>query len=393
MRVCIAARFVGGVGVYSRTLVRALAETVPDLRLEVVTPDPVAAKPNYIGCAALHLIRHTAALPTHPGWIVQAAAFRLALRPLLGRIDLVHFPSDARHALFALGLPVPVVATMNDYFNAVLDWRPGSTRRYYHDWPARYPLYQLARLGERRALRRLSHIIGISDAVGQIVGPAYGIPPDRFTTVRYGIDFPVIPPNDGAIRSPRTVLFVGGNFQRKGLLVLLRAAPAVLARFPDTRFLIIGKSSYARECQRFAQSLGVGAACDFLGGVEYGRLLRYYASATVLAMPSLMEAFGIPYLEAMSCGLPAVATSCAGPDEYLADGENALVVPPGDADALADALVRLLGDVALRERLRRGGRETARAFTPARMAQETLAVYARVLSGASCLADVGGGVG
>jgi len=191
----------------------------------------------------------------------------------------------------------------------------------------------------------------------------------------------VIPPNDGIISAHRTVLFVGGNFQRKGLLVLLRAAPAVLRQFPDTRFLIIGKSNYARGCEQLARRLGVAEQCDFLGAVSYTQLTTYYASATVLTMPSLMEAFGIPYLEGMSCGLPVVATSCAGPDEYLADEENALVVPPGQADALADALLRLLGDTALRERLRRGAKETAKAFTPARMARETLAVYERVLAG------------
>ncbi len=130
-----------------------------------------------------------------------------------------------------------------------------------------------------------------------------------------------------------------------------------------------------------ARGLDIAGQCDFLGGVAYDRLANYYASATVLAMPSLMEAFGIPYLEAMSCGLPVVATSCAGPDEFLVEGENALVVPPGDVAALAEALIRLLGDIPLRERLRTGGKETTRGFTPARMAEETLAVYGRVIRG------------
>jgi glycosyltransferase involved in cell wall biosynthesis len=93
-----------------------------------------------------------------------------------------------------------------------------------------------------------------------------------------------------------------------------------------------------------------------------------------------MEAFGIPYLEAMSCGLPVVATACEGPDAYLRHEENALVVPPGDVASLAGALVRLLADQALRDRLRTGGRRTSPRFTPARMATETLDVYRRVLA-------------
>jgi len=232
-------------------------------------------------------------------------------------------------------------------------------------------------------LRRLSRVVAISDAVAEIVGQAYAVPPDRFATVRYGLDFSAIPPNDGAIRSPSTILFVGGNFQRKGLLTLLEAFPVVLARRPDARVTVIGRSHYAEGAVRVAERLGVSSRCDFLGAVSHRSLLDHYATASVLAMPSLMEAFGIPYLEAMSCGLPVVATACEGPDEFLRHEENALVVPPGDAASLAGALVRLLEDQPLRDRLRAGGRQTCLPFTPARMASETLAVYRNVLAARS----------
>ncbi len=249
MNVCLATRFTGGVGVYARTLAKALLITDPTMHLRLVSPDSIDVPADLAPRVSAHPIRYLSGLPTHPGWVAVALAFRRAIEPLIGSVDVVHV-TDARHTLFSTGLAVPMIGTMNDYFYAVTGWNPGSVRRYYQDWLARYPLYQLARLGERRALRGLSHIIGISDAVGQTVGPAYGIPLDRFTTVRYGIDFSAIPPNHGIVRSPRTVLFVGGNFQRKGLLVLLSAAPAVLRQFPDTRFLIVGKSNYARGCEQ-----------------------------------------------------------------------------------------------------------------------------------------------
>jgi glycosyltransferase involved in cell wall biosynthesis len=268
---------------------------------------------------------------------------------------------------------------MNDYYYAATDWWPDTVRRYYRDWVPRYLLYNTTRLLERYALRRLAHVIAVSDAVAEIVGPAYGIPPTRFTTVRYGFDFSAFPPNDGTVKSPPMVLFVGGNFQRKGLLILLRAVPAVLARHPRTKLLIAGRSLYDWGARRLAHQLGVAGNCEFLGHVDHARIGAYFSSSTVFAMPSLIEAFGIPYLEAMSCGLPVVATSCPGPDEFLVDGQNALLVPPGDADSLAHALCRLLCDTALRARLRQGGKDTAKLFSPERMASETLAVYERVL--------------
>ncbi len=378
MRVALAARLSGGVGVYSVNLVRALATTDPDLEVDLLTPDPVPDDVAVRAAVRPVALRHR--LPTHPGWLLDALGFRRALEPLRGTLDLVHF-TDSRHAFFSTGLGKPVVGTMNDYFYATVSWRPASVRRLYRDWLVRYPLYQLARVGERRALRRLSRIIAISDAVAKTVGRAYAVPSDRFATVSYGLDFSEIPANDGAIRSCPTILFVGGNFQRKGLLTLLEALPVVLTHHPDARLTVIGRSYDSRGARRLAERLGVSGRCDFLGGISHRALLDHYGAASVLAMPSLMEAFGIPYLEAMSCGLPVVATACEGPDEFLCPEENALVVPPGDASSLAGALVRLLGDQALRDRLRAGGQRTVLRFTPARMASETLAVYRSVLAG------------
>jgi len=388
VNLCLATRLAGGVGVYARSLISGLLAADPDIRIVVVSPDSMELPAKSAHRVSLRPMTTAWNPPTHPGWLVDAIAFRRAVRPLLSDVDLVHFPSDARHALFCTGLERPIVATMNDYFNAVVTWRPSSVRRYYEDWVPRYFAYHMARMAERRVLRRLPRIIGISDAVGAIVGPAYGIQQDRFRTVRYGLDFSVIPPNPGKLDA-KTVLFVGGNFQRKGLLVLLRAAPRVLADSPETRFVIIGKSYYERGAKRLAERLRVAASCEFVGGVDYKTLVQHYATATVLTMPSLMEAFGIPYLEGMSCGLPVVATACRGPDEYLRNEENSLVVPPGDVEALATALIRLLRDTNLRARLREGGRRTASEFTPARMAQETLAVYRGALRGTG---DSGGGL-
>jgi len=375
MKLCIAARLAGGVGVYTRTLVKALVATDPAVRVVLISPDPFDHPSTHTEQITLCPMRRTLRLPTHPGWVAEAIAFGQAIRRLGKTVDVLHFPSDARHALFSTGLPLPTVVTMNDYFNAVVTWNPASVRRYYEDWMPRYFAYHLARVAERRVLHGATRIIGISDAVGEIVGPAYGVTREKFRTVRYGLDFSPIPPNDGKVRTPRKVLFVGGNFQRKGLMVLLRAAPMVLARVPDVRFTVIGKSYFERSAKRLAQSLGIADRCEFVGRVSYESLARYYASATVLTMPSLMEAFGIPYLEGMSCGLPVVATGCRGPDEYLVDGENALVVPPADSPALGAALIRALTDSALRNRLRQGGFETASRFTPGKMATETLEVY------------------
>ena len=95
-------------------------------------------------------------------------------------------------------------------------------------------------------------------------------------------------------------------------------------------------------------------------------------------MPSRAEGFGLPPLEAMACGCPAVVSSAGSLPEVV--GDAALVVPPGDAVGLADAVERLATDPALRERLRSRGHERVREFSWERVARETAAVHERVLA-------------
>ena len=85
--------------------------------------------------------------------------------------------------------------------------------------------------------------------------------------------------------------------------------------------------------------------------------MDYYQRAALLVMPSFYESFGIACLEAMAFGLPVVATRVGGLPEVIEDGVTGLLVPPGDADALAQAMIRLLSDADLRRRMGQAGRE------------------------------------
>lgn len=378
MRVALIGQLRGGVGVYARGLATALLAADPGLELDLVTadePPPALAGERFSVHRIGRLGRFGARLPTHPGWYLEARCYAAAVRRLPAAVDLLHFV-DARTALWAVGSAAagrPVVGTMNDYFYATTDAR--DVRSLYRDWPPRLLLYALTRAGERRALRRVDRVIAISAAVAREVGGAYGLPTARFAVVPYGFEFPRRAPVPRPAGAPATIVFVGGNFQRKGLFVLLRAMPAVLAARPDARLVVVGDSLGAAAARRLARRLGVASNVTFAGRIDYAALWRLYGEAAVVTMPSLREAFGIPYLEGMSLGVPVVATACGGPDEFLRDGENAVVVPPGDAAALADGLLRALGDEALRARLRDGGPATAARFTAPRMARETLAVY------------------
>jgi glycosyltransferase involved in cell wall biosynthesis len=200
--------------------------------------------------------------------------------------------------------------------------------------------------------------------------------------VPYGIDYGdtqvELVPGEGPM-----ILFAGGNFQRKGLAVLIDAASTILKEFPAARFVVLGHSADRELMQQRCERAGVRRAFEFVGQVDYATLYRYYMSAHVFAMPSLLEAFGIPYLEAMHCGVPVVASDAAGPDEYLLDGTNCLVVRAGNVTELAAATVKLLRNVELARRLVENGKQTAQEFTVQQMTLRTVHAYRSVMANAA----------
>jgi glycosyltransferase involved in cell wall biosynthesis len=111
------------------------------------------------------------------------------------------------------------------------------------------------------------------------------------------------------------------------------------------------------------------------------QLAELFRRATVFVFPSLFEGFGLPPLEAMACGTPVVTTACGGVSDFARDGENCLMVPPGDVEGMAQAILRLLGDSPLRRRLSDTAVETARPWTWVRAVDQTEYYLRQVLQG------------
>lgn len=206
---------------------------------------------------------------------------------------------------------------------------------------------------------------------------------DRVTVIPFGIDTEEMERVDAeevrAIRArygERIVFAAGRLVYYKGFAYLVRAMRRV-----DGMLLIAGDGPLRGALERAAAEAGVGDRVALLGQVP--DLRPFYHAAAVFALPSVArsEAFGIVQLEAMACGLPVVNTALDTGVPFVApDGVSGLTVPPGDADALAGALARLLDDAALRERLGRGGRaRVATELSAGTMARRTLDLYRSVV--------------
>jgi glycosyltransferase involved in cell wall biosynthesis len=185
-------------------------------------------------------------------------------------------------------------------------------------------------------------------------------------------DFPLAQPGDRPWRGK--LLCVGRVVPQKGFDAAIRVLAGLVV---DTTLTIVGPGGPHRdELRRLAVELGV-AERVFWTDIDRSELRDRYREADALLFPSTgAEAFGLVPLEAMACATPVVATAFGGSAEYLSDGENCLVVPPGNPEAIEVALARLKDDPALRRRIVEGGLNTAARFTVDRFADALERVHA-----------------
>jgi glycosyltransferase involved in cell wall biosynthesis len=175
------------------------------------------------------------------------------------------------------------------------------------------------------------------------------------------------------------VLYVGRLLRIKGVHHLLGAFPRVLARFPLARLLIVGDGEEGQDLQTSARRLGLGPRVAFLGSLPHEDVIRCMRAADVFVLPSLVESFGIVLLEAMSCGLPVVASRVMGIPYLVEDGLNGFLVPPTDEEALADRITALLSDPDLRARMGEQNRNKAAAYLMPRIADRFFELWQTLL--------------
>lgn len=178
-------------------------------------------------------------------------------------------------------------------------------------------------------------------------------------------------------RDETKLLFVGRLSTQKGGELAVRA----LARMQQPATLdVVGAGPESDRMVSVARELGVGARVTMLGPLGQEALAERYRRAAALVVPSLEEGLGLVAVEALLCETPVVAFASGGLTDVVTDQRTGLLVPPGDVDALAAALDRVLSSPELREKLGRAGRESALArFTPAAAAAQYASIYRAVL--------------
>jgi phosphatidylinositol alpha-1,6-mannosyltransferase len=214
----------------------------------------------------------------------------------------------------------------------------------------------------RMGLRASTGVLSISEYTSRVVAELNGLDPSRIELIPCSL-----PP--GADRaapaaprptSPRCVLLSVSRLWSvetgKGIDTVIRALPRVLAEVPEAEYWIVGDGDARPGLEALAREVGVAANVRFLGRVPDEELRACYQAADVFLLPSRQEGFGIVYVEAMQQAVPVIAGNHGGAPEVVHDGVTGFLVEHGDEAAIADRVLRVLRDPALRERMGAAGR-------------------------------------
>jgi teichuronic acid biosynthesis glycosyltransferase TuaC len=291
-----------------------------------------------------------------------APPLAVALRALRRsfRYDLVHAHNavPAGEAVRRAGLRVPFVVSVHggDVFHTV----PGS--------PAGAEAVRAA-LGRARLV--IANSAGIEQRCRVLGARATRV-------VRLGTD---LPQRRAAPYPAPTVVTTGHVHARKRHADVLRALWLLRDSHPDLRWVVAGDGPERPALEALVRELGLGGRVKLLGQLAPAEAVAAARAATVFALPSVDEAFGVAYVEAMAAGVPAIGcVGEAGPEEIAASGPGIRLVAPGDPEALAAELRALLDDAAWRRELGDGARATVeRAFTWEACGRATVAAYEEAL--------------
>jgi glycosyltransferase involved in cell wall biosynthesis len=396
----------GGQGIYLHHITRELAELGHEIHVIAGPPYPDVAEgivvhkiPNYSiyrlletgrffffgrdPASFFHPLNFYELATSRAGMFSVMAAFSFRayrkLRELAPahRFDIVHDVQGLGYgALLIKANGLPVVANIHhplqvDRANRL---RQAPNLGEMVKWLKFYPFWM-----QEIVARRIDRIITGSLSSAQFVADAFRLEPKHITAVYDGVESDVFRPLD-VTREPGTLLYVGNSDDRnKGARYLIEAL-ALLKHRTDLHLTVVDRS-IANLVPTLSSKLGVEHMVTLTGRLSREDLVSRYNRAQLFVSPSLYEGFGLPAAEAMSCETPVLATLAGAYPEVIEDGKSGVLVPAGDAPALAAGIERMLDDVALQERLGKEARKRiVDHFSWRNTAIGTQALYEEVLA-------------
>jgi len=208
----------------------------------------------------------------------------------------------------------------------------------------------------------------------------YGLDPNEITVVGNGVDEKTFAPVQNKKYIERYVLYTGVLRARKGLFDFIECAKHVCKTYSDIKFVVCGTGPFLHKLREEVLRMGLQKQIVFWGYMTRDKLIQTYQNATVHVVPSHYEGLPTVLLEAMSCGLPVIATDVGGNSEVISSGINGFLVPPKSPKVMAKVISKLLDDRALREKIGEAARETIeKYYTWDKIADNVIKCYENIL--------------
>lgn len=297
---------------------------------------------------------------------------RRFLRRKRHQYDIVHDNQGLSYSLLSIKDWLPTVATIH---HPITIDRKIAIRSAANIWRKmqQWRWYSFCGM-QKRVSRMLSHIITVSKTARKDIARDFKISTNRFRIIPNGIRTDLFYPiPDIAREKNRLIVTNSADMPLKGLFYLLRAVSKV-AQTQPVKLTIVGSPRKNGYSQNLIQKLGIGNLITFTGRITNDRFVRLYAKATAAVIPSVYEGFGLPVGEAMACAVPVISTTGGALPEVV--GDAGILVPPADHHALANAILTVLQQPQLAQKLSRAGYQRVQQhFTWIKAAQRTVSVY------------------
>jgi glycosyltransferase involved in cell wall biosynthesis len=393
---------VGGQGVYTRHLTKALADLGHTVEVFGGQPYPILDEritltklpsldtfndyfpgrfPGFWELKTREDLLEMAAFMTgvFPEPLAFSARAARELKPRAGEFDLVHDNQCLGYGILKIEEKIPTIVTLHHPITKDRQLEMSHAKTL----PRRLSVgrwYSFVKM-QGKVASKMPRIVVVSQNSIDDIHTDMGVSIDRMRLVPVGVDPELFKPLDHVTRRPgRLITTASADVALKGLSYLLEAM-AKLRTERDVTLTIIGKPRPGHSMD-LIDSYGLEPHIEFVSGVSDERIVELYAEAEMAVVPSLYEGFSLPAIEAMCTGTPLVATDGGAlPEVTGADGDTVLQCPAGDKDALAATIARGLDDPELRARVGAAGRQRVLdRWTWKLCAQQTVEQYREVLA-------------
>jgi glycosyltransferase involved in cell wall biosynthesis len=394
---------VGGQGIYTRHLTKALLDLGHEIEVFGGQPYPVLDErvaltklpsldlfndhypgrfPAFWEFKTRHDLLEVAVFSTgvFPEPLAFSARALHHLRPRVGEFDIVHDNQCLGWGISKLEQVIPTVVTLHHPITRDRALEMEAAPNWWKRWSiGRW--YSFVGM-QGKVASRLPRIVVVSENSIKDINTDMGVPLENMRLVPVGVDPDLFRPVDGVVRRPgRLITTASADVALKGLAYLLEAMAKLRADGREISLTIIGKPKPGKSMD-LIDRLGLAPHIDFVSGVSDERIVELYSEAELAVVPSLYEGFSLPAIEAMCSGTPLVATDGGAlPEVTGVDGETVFRCHAGDAGALASTIAVALDDPEARLRVGEAGRQRVlERWTWRRCAELTVEQYREVLA-------------